>query len=76
VENRLGVVGNNFFSHFLVQSRDQIHSTPTTKQFKILSFDSLEVILVGSGAMGTLSKTLYTVIQNDSLVEVNISGEN
>jgi hypothetical protein len=46
------------------------------KQFRILSFDSLEVILAVSGAMGALSNALYRVIPNDSLVEVNISGEN
>jgi hypothetical protein len=49
------VVGSRFFgSHFLVQSRDWIHCTPTMKQFRFLLFGSAEVIFAGSAVVGAL----------------------
>jgi hypothetical protein len=52
VGSKLGVVGAGFFgSHFLVQNREYIHSTPTVEQFRFLSFGSAGVILTGSGVV-------------------------
>jgi hypothetical protein len=53
------VVGSRFFySHFLIQSKEWIHSTSTMKQFRFLSFSLAEVILDGSGAVGAPPKGL------------------
>jgi hypothetical protein len=53
-------VGSSFFgSHFIVQSRDYIHSALIMEQFRffLFSFAVAGVILTGSGAMEALPNT-------------------